>query len=51
MSATVLDRRRAEDRRKLDPMGRAHTKPGSLLESQVPIRTWAQSDDAVPGNA
>ena len=25
------------------------TKPGSLLKSQIPIRTWAQWDDAVPG--
>ena len=29
--------------------GRSHTKPGSLLKSQIPIRTWAQWDDAVPG--
>ncbi len=25
------------------------TKPGSLLKSQIPVRTWAQWDDAVPG--
>ena len=29
--------------------GRSHTKPGSLLKSAIPIRTWAQWDDAVPG--
>src|SRR5699024_7894428 len=29
--------------------GRSHTKPGSLLKSQIPIRTWAEWDDAVPG--
>ena len=29
--------------------GRSHTKPGSLLKSQIAIRTWAQWDDAVPG--
>ena len=29
--------------------GRAHSKPGSLLKSQVPVRTWADWDDAVPG--
>lgn len=29
--------------------GRSHTKPGSLLKSQIPIRTWADWDDAVPG--
>jgi len=31
------------------PRGRSHTKPGSLLKSQIPIRTWADWDDAVPG--
>lgn len=31
------------------PRGRSQTKPGSLLKSQIPIRTWAQWDDAVPG--
>lgn len=49
ISAATIDRRLAEDRRRLDPKGRAHTKPGSLLKSQIPIRTWAQWDDAVPG--
>lgn len=49
MSAATIDRRLAEDRRRLDPKGRAHTKPGSLLKSQIPIRTWAQWDDAAPG--
>jgi len=29
--------------------GRSHTKPGSLLKSQIPIRTWSDWDDAVPG--
>ena len=31
------------------PRGRSHIKPGSLLKSQIPIRTWADWDDAVPG--
>jgi hypothetical protein len=31
------------------PRGRSHTKPGTLLKSQIPIRTWAEWDDAVPG--
>jgi hypothetical protein len=31
------------------PPGRAHTKPWSLLKSHIPIRTWADWDDAVPG--
>ena len=25
------------------------TKPGSLLKSQIPVRTWADWDDARPG--
>ena len=29
--------------------GQSHTKPGSLLRRSIPIRTWAQWDDAVPG--
>ena len=32
-----------------DPARTAHTKPGTLLKSQIPIRTWAEWDDAVPG--
>jgi len=49
MSAATIDRRLAPDRAKMALRGRGHTKPGSLLKSQIPIRTWAQWDDAVPG--
>lgn len=49
MSAATIDRRLAPDRRQMVLTGRSHTKPGSLLKSQIPIRTWAQWDDAVPG--
>ena len=49
MSAATMDRRLAGDRAKLTLKGRSHTKPGSLLKDQIPIRTWAQWDDAVPG--
>jgi hypothetical protein len=49
MSAATIDRRLAGERAKLMPRGRSHTKPGSLLKSQIPIRTWADWDDAVPG--
>jgi hypothetical protein len=48
MSPATIDRRLAPDRAKL-PRGRSHTKPGSLLKDAIPIRTWAQWDDAVPG--
>ena len=49
MSAATMDRRLVDDRAKLVLKGRSHTKPGSLLKDQIPIRTWAQWDDAVPG--
>lgn len=49
MSPATIDRRLAADRAKLAVRGRSHTKPGSLLKDQIPIRTWAQWDDAVPG--
>ena len=49
MSPATIDRRLAEDRAKLVLKGRSRTKPGSLLKDQIPIRTWAQWDDAVPG--
>ncbi|MEX2509280.1 MAG: transposase family protein [Homoserinimonas sp.] len=49
MSPATMDRRLAADRAKMVLKGRSHTKPGSLLKDQIPIRTWAQWDDAVPG--
>lgn len=49
MSAATIDRRLAPERRKHQIKGRCTTKPGSLLKSQIPVRTWAQWDDAVPG--
>lgn len=49
MSAATIDRRLADHRGKLAVRGRSHTKPGSLLKDSIPIRTWAQWDDAVPG--
>ncbi|MEK6649048.1 MAG: hypothetical protein AABY37_07045 [Actinomycetota bacterium] len=49
MSAATIDRRLARERAKMTIRGRSHTKPGSLLKSQIPIRTWADWNDAVPG--
>ena len=49
MSAATIDRRLAPERKNHELKGRSHTKPGSLLKSQIPIRTWAQWDDAAPG--
>ncbi len=49
MSASTTDRRLqgAEVLARLS--GRSHTKPGTLLNDQIPIRTWSEWDDAVPG--
>src|SRR5665648_592310 len=49
MSAATIDRRLAPDRAKLQVRGRSHTKPGSLLKDSIPMRTWADWHDAVPG--
>jgi hypothetical protein len=37
MSAATIDRRLAGERAKMIVGGRSHTKPGSLLKSQIPI--------------
>ncbi|MGO9355345.1 MAG: integrase catalytic domain-containing protein [Mycobacterium sp.] len=49
MSAATIDRRLAGERAKRQLKGRRATKPGSLLRSQIPVRTWADWDDAKPG--
>jgi hypothetical protein len=49
MSAATIDRRLAPDRKRLAIKGRSGTKPGSLLKSQIPIRTWADWDEDEPG--
>ena len=49
MSAVTIDQKLADERAKMTIRGRSHTKPGSLLKSQIPICTWAEWDDAVPG--
>ncbi len=49
IAPATIDRRLKADRAKLDPRGRSHTKPGTLLKDSIPMRTWAEWDDAVPG--
>ena len=49
MSPATMYRRPALSRAAMSLRGRSRTKPGSLLKSQIPIRTWSQSGDAVPG--
>ena len=49
MSAATIDRRLAGERARLALKGRSGTKPGSLLKSQIPVRTWSQWDEDRPG--
>src|SRR5450759_4885904 len=49
MSAATIDRRLAGERKRLELRGRSGTKPGSLLKSQISIRTWADWDEKAPG--
>lgn len=49
MSAASIDRHLACERAKLMLRGRSHTKPATLLKSQIPIRTWSQWDEDLPG--
>ncbi len=49
MSAATIDRRLAPVKEVLGFRGVSHTKPGTLLKSQIPIRTWSEWDDATPG--
>jgi hypothetical protein len=49
MSAATIDRRLAGERAKYQLKGRCTTKPGTLLKSQIPVRTWADWNDTRPG--
>src|SRR5664280_1061509 len=49
MSAATIDRLLAPERATLMFRGRSHTKPGTLLKSQIPIRTWAEWSEDLPG--
>ena len=49
MSAATIDRLLVTERARLMFRGRSHTKPGSLLKSQIPIRTWAEWSEDLPG--
>lgn len=49
ISAATIDRLLADERKKQTLKGRSHTKPGTLLKSQIPIRTFSEWDDRRPG--
>ncbi len=49
MSAATVDRHLIPERGRLGLKGRSHTKPGTLLKNQIPIRTWAEWTEDQPG--
>ena len=51
ISAATVDRLLQPERRKQQLRRRSHTKPGTLLKHQIPIRTFAEWDEQRPGFA
>ncbi len=49
ISAATIDRLLADTRKKGRIKGRSTTKPGTLLKKSIPIRTFADWDEKVPG--
>src|SRR5450759_371676 len=49
ISPATIDRLLAPERRKFALRGRSGTKPGTLLKHQIPIRTFAEWNEARPG--
>lgn len=51
ISAATVDRLLQPERRKQQLRRRSHTKPGTLLKHQIPIRTFAEWNEQRPGFA
>ena len=49
MSAATIDRRLAPARTGLVAKPISHTRPGSMLKSSIPMKTWREWNDTVPG--
>ncbi|HSE21431.1 MAG TPA: ISNCY family transposase [Pyrinomonadaceae bacterium] len=49
MSAATIDRLLRPERQKYQLKGRTHTRPGTLLKHQIPMRTFTEWDDQQPG--
>lgn len=49
ISASTIDRLLVHDRKRINIKGRSRTKPGSLLRHQIPIKTWRDWDNTIPG--
>jgi len=49
ISASTIDRLLADTRKRFSIKGKSTTRPGSLLKKSIPIRTFADWDEKVPG--
>jgi len=49
ISPATINRLLAEERKKYRIKGRSTTRPGTLLKKSIPIRTFADWDEKVPG--
>ena len=49
MSAATIDRLLQPERQKTQLKGRGHTRPGTLLKHQIPLRTFSDWDEQQPG--
>lgn len=49
ISPATIDRLLSAERKKLNIKGRSNTKPGTLLKNQIPIRTFSEWDEGMPG--
>jgi len=49
LSPATCDRLLKAKRKSFLPVGRCMTKPGSMLKSQIPIRTWSDWPEEEPG--
>jgi len=49
MSPATIDRRLVGVKQLAQLRGHSHTKPGSMLKYQIPIRTWSEWSEDVPG--
>lgn len=49
ISAATIDRLLTPIRNKMTIKGRTMTKPGTLLKHQIPVRTWSDWNEHIPG--
>lgn len=49
VSPATIDRLLAEDRKRLNGISKARTRPGTLLKSQIPVKTFSDWNEQRPG--